>query len=106
MGDAYLTMDTFSTQGYQFTISDFLTSCRNFAIFVQTTFSPWRHLMAKKLDPAELVSFKELLMANSIMADAVVQLMIDKGFITQEEFFSKLKEVQAAYKARQNNSEL
>jgi hypothetical protein len=46
--------------------------------------------MAQKLDPAELVSFKELLMANSIMADALVQLMIDKGFITQEEFFTKL----------------
>jgi rubrerythrin len=39
--------------------------------------------MAKKLDPIELVSFKELLMANSIMADALVQLLIDKGIITQ-----------------------
>jgi hypothetical protein len=38
-----------------------------------------RLIMAKKLDPAELVSFKELLMANSIMADALVQLLIDKG---------------------------
>jgi len=46
--------------------------------------------MAKKLDPADLVSFKELLMANSIMADALVQLLIEKELITQEDFFTKL----------------
>jgi hypothetical protein len=51
--------------------------------------------MAKKLDPADLVSFKELLMANSIMADALVQMLIEKELITQEEFFTKLKQVQA-----------
>jgi hypothetical protein len=55
----------------------------------------WRPHMAKKLNPSELVSFKELLMANSIMADALVQLLIEKELITQEEFFSKLKQVQA-----------
>ena len=53
--------------------------------------------MAKKLDPADLVSFKELLMANSIMADALVQLLIEKELITQEEFFTKLKQVQTDY---------
>jgi hypothetical protein len=41
-------------------------------------------------------SFKELLMANSIQVDALAQLMIRKGFITQEEFFDML-EVQAEY---------
>jgi hypothetical protein len=49
--------------------------------------------MAKKLDPVDLVTFKELLMANSIVADALVQLLIDKGIITQAEFFVKLKAV-------------
>ena len=53
--------------------------------------------MAKKLDPAELVSFKELLMANSIQIDALCQLLIDKGLITQQEFFTKLKQVQTDY---------
>ncbi len=43
--------------------------------------------MAEKLDPNELVSFKELLMANSIQIDAVAQLLIEKGIITKEEFF-------------------
>lgn len=53
--------------------------------------------MAEKLDPNELVSFKELLMANSIQIDAVAQLLIEKGIITQEEFFAKLKQVQSEY---------
>jgi len=59
--------------------------------------------MAKKLDPTDLVSFKELLMANSIMADALAQLLIDKGVITQNEFFEKLKQVQAEYQSRQKS---
>ena len=46
--------------------------------------------MDKKLDPEELVSIKELLMANSIQIDALTQLLIDKGIITQQEFFTKL----------------
>jgi len=58
--------------------------------------------MAKKLDPAELVSFKELLMANSIQIDALTQLLIDKGIITQQEFFTKLKQVQTDYKNKRH----
>jgi len=51
--------------------------------------------MAKKLNPAEIVSFKELLMANSIQIDALCQLLIEKELISQEEFFTKLRQVQA-----------
>jgi hypothetical protein len=51
--------------------------------------------MAEKLDNSELVSFKELLMANTIQVDAAVQLLIEKGFFTQDEFFIKLKQVQS-----------
>jgi hypothetical protein len=61
-----------------------------------------RLIMAKKLDPAELVSFKELLMANSIQIDALTQLLIDKGLITQQEFFTKLKQVQTVYQNKRN----
>ena len=53
--------------------------------------------MAEKLDPKEIVSFKELLMANSMQVDALAQLLIEKGVITEEEFFSKLKDVKAQY---------
>ena len=53
--------------------------------------------MAQKLDEKELVSFKELLMANSIQVDTLAQLLIEEGIITQEKFFNKLKQVQASY---------
>ena len=55
--------------------------------------------MAEKLNPDELVNFKELLMANSIQVDAIAQLLIEKGIITKEEFFSKLKQVQSQYQS-------
>ena len=58
--------------------------------------------MAEKLDPGELVNFKELLMANSMQVDAIAQLLIEKGIITDEEFFVKLKQVQMAYKSKDN----
>ena len=53
--------------------------------------------MAQKLDEKELVSFKELLIANSIEVDTLSQLLIEKGLITEQEFFVKLKLVQADY---------
>ena len=56
--------------------------------------------MAEKLDDSEVVTFKELLMANSIQVDTAVQLMIRKGFFTKDEFFEMLKEVQAEYQSR------
>ena len=59
--------------------------------------------MAKKLDDGEIVSFKELLMANSMQVDALAQLMIRKGFITKDEFFDMLKEVQAEYQTKSND---
>ena len=59
--------------------------------------------MAQQIDDSELVTFKELLMTNSMQVDALAQLMIKKGFITKEEFFDMLKEVQAEY--QKNESE-
>ncbi|MBU4259633.1 MAG: hypothetical protein KKI12_04230 [Proteobacteria bacterium] len=61
--------------------------------------------MAEKLDPKEIVSFKELLMANSIQVDAIAQLLIEKGFFTKEEFFAKLKQVQGEYKSNINTDD-
>jgi hypothetical protein len=56
--------------------------------------------MAEKLDQDEMVSFKELLISNSIQIDAVTQLLIDKGIFTKEEFFEMLKRVQMEYKSK------
>jgi hypothetical protein len=57
--------------------------------------------MAEQLDQSELVDFKELLMANSIQVDAMAMLLIDKGLITKDEFYTKLKQVQMEYKKPQ-----
>ncbi len=57
--------------------------------------------MAEKLDPQELVSFKELLIANSIQVDALAQLLIEEGLISEQKFIAKLKQVQSDYQKRQ-----
>jgi hypothetical protein len=57
--------------------------------------------LAEKLDPNELVPFKELLISNSIQVDALCQLLIEEGLISEQKFFAKLKQVQADYKKRQ-----
>ena len=59
--------------------------------------------MAEKLNPKEIVSFKELLIMELIETQTIVQLLIEKGIITKEEYFSKLKEVQVQYEERQKN---
>jgi len=56
--------------------------------------------MAEKLDDREVVSHQELLMSQIIQLDAVTQMLIEKGIITEEEFFRKLKEVQREYEQR------
>ena len=56
--------------------------------------------MAKQLDPNELVTFKELQMANSMQVDTAVQLLIEKGFFTEQEYLTKLKQVQAQYQSK------
>ena len=56
--------------------------------------------MAEKLDSKEIVEFEELLVANSTLVDTLAQLLIEKGIITQDEFFEKLKQVQVEYQSR------
>jgi len=61
--------------------------------------------MATKFDPKDLVSFKEPLIANSIQVDALVQLMVEEGLISEQRFFQKLKQVHAQYQQRQSHAE-
>ena len=56
--------------------------------------------MAQQLDDSELVSFKELLMANSIQVDALAQLLIEESIITQEKFFTKMKQLPTQYQTK------
>jgi hypothetical protein len=53
--------------------------------------------MTKKLAIKEMVTVREMLLANAIQMDTLAQLMIEKGLFTEEEFFTKLKKVQADY---------
>ncbi len=53
--------------------------------------------MTEKLDQNELAGFEELLVSNTIQVDAVIQLLIEKGLFTKEEFFEMLKRVQTEY---------
>ena len=56
--------------------------------------------MAEKMAEKELVDFKELLISQMIQLDAVTQLLIEKGIITEQEFFAKLKQVQTDYQKK------
>ena len=49
------------------------------------------------MDSDELANIKELLIACSIQVDTAVKLLIEKGFFTETEFFTKLKKVQTNY---------
>jgi len=60
--------------------------------------------MAEKLDDGEIVSFEELLMANVIQVDALSQLLIEKGLIKHQEFYAKLKQVQAEYESKRGTA--
>jgi hypothetical protein len=53
--------------------------------------------MEQKPIDKEQVSALELMMADSIQVDALTQLLIDKGLITEEDFYHKLKQVQTQY---------
>ena len=54
--------------------------------------------MAQKIEDNELINLEEMMLANSAQVDAAVQLLIEKGFFSKEEFFEKLKQVYAEYK--------
>jgi len=56
--------------------------------------------MTKKIAIKEMVTIREMLLSNTIKVDALTQLLIEKGIITNEEFYSKLKMFQAEYQKR------
>jgi len=56
--------------------------------------------MAEKLDQKELTTIEELFWANMYQLDAVTQLLIEKGIITEQEFFTKLKQVQNEWESK------
>ena len=53
--------------------------------------------MTKKLAVKEMETIRGVLMSNTIQIDALAQLLIDKGVITEQEFFAKLKMIHADF---------
>jgi len=49
--------------------------------------------MAEKLDPKELVSFKELLMSEVIQSEALINILDKKGIISKQELLEEMKRV-------------
>jgi hypothetical protein len=58
--------------------------------------------MAEKLDPEQIVDFKEFLIANMIKIQVMFQLLMKKGIISEQEYFSELKLAQMEYQERGN----
>ena len=56
--------------------------------------------MAQKIDPSDLVTFKEFMLANAIQFDTITQLLIDKGYYIPRGVLTKLKQVQTDYMSR------
>jgi hypothetical protein len=56
--------------------------------------------MADKLDPKELVSFKELLMSETITLEALVDLLERKGIIAKEELIEGIKRIKESLDKR------
>ena len=50
--------------------------------------------MAEKLDPKELVNFKELLISEVIQSEALINLLDSKGIISKQELLEEMKRVQ------------
>ena len=51
--------------------------------------------MAEKLDPKQIVDFKELLMSEVIQSEALINLLDKKGIISKQELLEEMKRVQA-----------
>jgi len=49
--------------------------------------------MAEKLDPKEIVDFKELLMSEVIQHEALISLLEQKGILTRQELIEEVKKI-------------
>jgi len=46
--------------------------------------------MAEKLDDKEIVSFKEVIISEAVQSEALVNLLVKKGILTQEELIEEV----------------
>jgi hypothetical protein len=59
--------------------------------------SPTGGNMEKTYNQRHPVTTDELLVAQMIQIDTITQLLLEKGIFREDEFFRKLKQVQAEY---------
>jgi hypothetical protein len=52
--------------------------------------------MATKIDPKDLVTFREALVSEIIASEALVNLLERKGIITKQELMEEINKVQAS----------
>ena len=52
--------------------------------------------MTTKLDPKQLVEFKELLMSEVIQSEALINILDRKGILSKKELLEEMKRVQVA----------
>lgn len=57
--------------------------------------------MADGTEGEKRVTFEEFLVSNMLEIQAVAQLLVEKGIITEQEYYDKLKAVQMEYRERQ-----
>jgi hypothetical protein len=60
--------------------------------------------MSEKADLKEISALQDLIVAQMIQIDTLTLMLIEKGVFTQDDFFSKLKQVKAEYEGRKRRS--
>ena len=58
--------------------------------------------MGEKLSDKEIIKTEDIVVTQMIQIDALVQLLIEKGVFTEQEFYTKLKQVQTEYEGKKN----
>jgi len=56
--------------------------------------------MGEKLSDKEIIKTEDIVVTQMIQIDALVQLLIRKGIFTEQEFYTKLKQVQTEYEGK------
>ncbi len=49
--------------------------------------------MAKPLDPKEIVTTEEIVITNMVEISALIELLMEKGIITQDELMERCKKM-------------
>lgn len=62
--------------------------------------------MTKKIAVKEMSAVREMLLSNAIQFDALVQLLVEKGVFTSEEYLTMVKKAQADFQRRARHEAL